>query len=287
MELYIFQALTGGLLFGIGAMVFKWIAHIKGDDNLFFAALYGSGAICFLVAGFDEIAKFGDITYYVSGLIIGLGVAGGNYCFARGLHHGPTGLSSAFAKANIVLVILISAFYYREPLDLAEIIGIFFFLLAMVVVNLKIGGSSKPVSKVWFILMIGSMILLAFRNGGLKIVDELGIVSALVMAFAYTLCALLFSARYIMLPKPARKSEKSSTHIFAVGALTGLVSFAGLYFYIAALAKGPASVVVTLFSLDLMFVLLMSYFLFGERLNFNQKIGFLFSAIGFVLLGIS
>lgn len=287
MELYIFQALTGGLLFGIGAMIFKWIAHVKGDDNLFFVALYASGAACFFADGFEEIGKFGDVNYYVSGLLIGLGAAGGNYCFARGLHHGPTGLSSAFAKANIVLVILISAFYYREPLEFTEIIGILFFLSAMLVVNLKIGGSSKPASKIWFLLMIGAMILLAFRNGGLKVVDELGIVSALVMALAYSICALFFAGRYIMSFNTNLHSEKSSTHILAVGALTGVVSFAGLYFYIAALEKGPASVVVTLFSLDLLFVLLMSYLLFGERLNFNQKIGFLFSAIGFVLLGIS
>jgi len=42
---------------------------------------------------------------------------------------------------------------------------------------------------------------------------------------------------------------------------------------------------VTIFSLDMFFLLLMSYLFFGERLNFKQKIGFILSALGFILIG--
>ncbi len=144
MELYIIEAMVGALLFGIGAMFFKWNAHNRGDDNYFFAVLYAVGAICFFIDGYDDLSNFSGISYYISGALIGLGAAGGNYFFSQGLRHGPAGLTSAFAKANIVIVILISSFYYGETLVLNEIVGILCILAAMVVVNVRFGSQSRP-----------------------------------------------------------------------------------------------------------------------------------------------
>ncbi|MBL4602037.1 MAG: DMT family transporter [Emcibacteraceae bacterium] len=285
MEPYIFQALMGALLFGIGAMFFKWIVQLNGDDNIFFATLYSSGAVCFFIGGFGGFTELTP-THYISGALIGLGAAGGNYFFSKGLRHGPAGLTSAFAKANIVIVILISSIYYQEPLMLTEIIGIICFLAAMLIVNLKIGGAQRSVSKIWFALMVGSMILIAFRNGGLKVVDELEISSMVVMTLAYIFCAIFFSGNIIKNINKDKSENQQTKKVMMIGASTGVISYWGLYFYITALETGPGSVVVTIFSLDMLFVLLVSYFIYGERLNFNQKIGFLLSAFGFLLLGI-
>jgi uncharacterized membrane protein len=286
LELYIFQALMGALMFGIGAVFFKWLAHIHGDDSIFFTALYGSGAVCFFIDGYDAVPQFGGAEYYISGLLIGLGAAGGNYFFSRGLRHGPAGLTSAFAKANIIIVILLSAVYYREPLILTEIIGILFFLLAMLVVNLKIGKAKKAVSSIWFFIMVASMVLLAFRNGGLKIVNEIGIDSMLVMALAYFICTIIFALGIIKNKKNQLSEKAPAKKVALMGLATGIASYVGLFFYITALESGPASVVVTIFSLDMLFLLVISYLFFGERLSLNQKVGFILSAIGFLLLGL-
>lgn len=287
MEPYIFQAMMGALLFGIGAMFFKWNAHARGDDNYFFAALYGAGAICFLIDGFDQLATFSANEYVISAAFIGLGAAGGNYFFSQGLRHGPAGLTSAFAKANIVIVILMSAFYYGEYLSFLEILGILTILLAMFIVNLKIGNSRRSTSKIWFILMLSCMTLLAFRNGGLKVVNEMELASMLVMALAYFFCTIFFCGAIFKNRTKLWTAKYSRVKITIVGAITGVTSYAGLYFYITALETGPASIVVTIFSLDMIFVLLMSYILFKERLNKNQTIGFMLSAVGFLLLSLN
>ena len=99
MEPYIFQALMGALLFGIGAMFFKWNVQINGDDNIFFAVLYGTGAICFFIGGFGDFTEL-TAAHYISGALIGLGAAGGNYFFSKGLRHGPAGLTSAFCQGK-------------------------------------------------------------------------------------------------------------------------------------------------------------------------------------------
>jgi len=285
MELYILQAMMGALMFGIGAMMFKWNAHYHGDDNYFFSALYSVGGICFIINGYDGYTPL-SLSYYISGALIGLGSAGGNYFFVQGLRHGPAGLTSAFAKSNIVIVILISALYYGEALAVNEIIGIAAILVAMIVVNLRLGSGGKSTSTVWFILMIASMILIAFRNGGLKIVNEISLTSSLVMALAYFLCTIFFSAGMLKNKNKPWVSNASKLKVLSMGGLTGVASFTGLSYYIKALETGPASVVVTIFSLDMIFVLIMSYILFKERLNRNQMIGFILSAAGFLLISL-
>ena len=83
-----------------------------------------------------------------------------------------------------------------------------------------------------------------------------------------------------------RANPGSKLKTAVIGILTGIVSYGGLYFYITAIKGGPGSVVITIFSLDMFFILLLSYLLFGERLNRNQIFGFLLSAIGLILIGL-
>lgn len=278
--------MLGAFMFGIGGTLFKLNAHKNGDDNHFFLGLYTVGAICFMIDGYNELGQFRGWAYLIMAAIVALGSAGGNYTFSQGMRLGPAGLTSAFAKANIVIVILLSSLYYSEAISLMEGFGIFFFFAAMVVVNIKVGGSSKSTSGKWFLILVACIVLLAFRNGGLKVVNEMALSGVLVMAIAYTYCAVYFAAAVI---KTARNSSVHSDikkKSILYGSSCGLVSFGGLYFYVNALKTGPGGVVVTIFSLDMFFILVMSYLFFGERLNRNQKIGFALSAIGLTLIGL-
>ena len=286
MEFYIIEAVLGALMFGLGGILFKWNAHNLADDNYFFVSLYSVGAICFFIDGFDSLSQFGGVEYYILAAIVGLGSAGGNFTFSQGMRHGPAGLTSAFAKANIIIVILLSSVYYGEAIHWMEGVGILFFFAAMMIVNLRMNGQEKTTNSTWFLIMIACIILLAFRNGGLKVVNEVGLSGVLVVAVAYAYCAVAF---VFLIFKNKRKSwpgKVSKLKTMALGGTTGLVSYGGLYFYITALKDGPGSVVVTIFSLDMFFILLLSFLFFGERLNRNQKAGFLLSDIGLILIGL-
>jgi len=285
-EFYVVEAILGAMMFGIGGVFFKWNAHHKGDEDWFFSGLYLVGSLCFFINAFSTLPTDDYLIYIIMAALIGLGSAGGNYAFSIGLKHGPAGLSSSFAKSNIIIVILLSSLYYGEKIGILESAGIFLILLAMLVVNMKMKGKQRSVSRIWFLLMLSCMFLLSFRNGGLKIAEELQISSSAVLALAYFYCAVYFFSRVFMKRNRSWPSEKSKSHIFLIGGITGTVSFTGLYFYAAALNKGPGSIVVTLFSLDMIFILILSYLIFGERLNRNQKLGFILSATGFLLIGL-
>ncbi|MCC3861692.1 EamA family transporter [Pseudemcibacter aquimaris] len=286
MELYIIQAVLGALMFGFGGVFFKWNAVNKADDNYFFVALYATGALCFFIDSIDIINQISGMSFFIMAAIVGLGSAGGNFTFAQGMRFGPAGLTSAFAKANIVIVILLSALYYGENITIREGIGILFFFAAMMTVNLKFGGNEKAANSKWFLIMTVCIILLAFRNGGLKVVNEMDLPGELVVAMAYTYCAFLFIGLIFKNRNRTLALGTSNGKTMAIGTATGLVSYGGLLFYISALKGGPASIVVTIFSLDMFFILLLSFLFFGERLNNNQKVGFLLSAIGLVLIGL-
>jgi len=286
LEPYILDAVLGALMFGIGGILFKWNAHNLADDNYFFVSLYSVGAACFFIDGFDTLNQLNDAKYFIMAAIVGLGSAGGNFAFSKGLRHGPAGLTSAFAKANIIIVILLSSIYYGEAITWKEGLGILFFFLAMVVVNLKLSKPNKATNRTWFLIMGACIILLAFRNGGLKVVNELGLSGVLVVAVAYTYCAIL--SIILILKDRTKPSQVKVTKLktATIGIVTGIVSYGGLYFYIAAIKGGPGSVVITIFSLDMFFILFLSYLFFGERLNRNQIFGFLLSAIGLILIGL-
>jgi drug/metabolite transporter (DMT)-like permease len=285
-ELYIIQAMIGALMFGFGGILFKWNAHNHGDEAYFFISLYGVGAVCFFLGSLDVLSEFSSAEYLFMALIVALGSAGGNFAFSQGMRYGPAGLTSAFAKANIVIVILISSFYYGESITWMEGVGILFFFAAMLVVNIKLGGHEKSTSGAWFLIMVACIILLAFRNGGLKIANEAGLSGVLIVAVSYAICAIVSCLVLLKNKKKVWTAKVPKWKILTAGALTGTVSYGGLYFYITALKSGPGSVVVTIFSLDMFFILLMSYAFFGERLNRNQKVGFLLSAIGLTLIGL-
>lgn len=236
--------------------------------------------------GFDRLSQFNGTDYFILAAIVGLGSAGGNFAFSQGMRHGPAGLTSAFAKANIVIVIILSSVYYGEAISWKEGLGILFFFAAMMIVNLRMGGHEKATNSTWFLIMIACIILLAFRNGGLKVVNETGLSGVLVVAVAYAYCALAFVFLILINRQKPWPAKVSKLKTMIIGGATGLVSYGGLYFYIAALKGGPGSVVVTIFSLDMFFILLLSFLFFGERLNLNQKIGFLLSAIGLILIGL-
>lgn len=286
MELYIIQAVLGAFMFGIGGMLFKWNAHCHGDDNYFFIALYGVGATCFFIASFDIISQFSGGQYFIMAAVVALGSAGGNFAFSKGMRYGPAGLTAAFAKANIVIVILISYLYYGESISWKEVLGIAFFFAAMLTVTLKFGNHDKATSSKWFLIMLSCIILLAFRNGGLKVVNEMGLSGELVVGVAYAYCAALFIALTIKNKHKSNTAKATKFKSMAIGGSLGLVSYGGLYFYITALKTGPGSVVVTIFSLDMFFILFLSFVIFGERLTRNQLAGFLLSAIGLMLIGL-
>ena len=286
MEPYILDAFLGAVMFGLGGVLFKWNAHNLGDDNYFFGGLYSVGATCFFIDGFDTLSELNDAKYFIMAAIVGLGAAGGNFALSQGMRYGPAGLTSAFAKANIIIVILLSSVYYGETITWIEGLGILFFFLAMIVVNLKVNKLNKPTNRTWVLIMMACIILLAFRNGGIKVVNELGLSGVLVAAVAYTYCAMV--SIMLILKNRTKPSQSKVTKLktAVIGILTGIVSYGGLYFYITAIKGGPGSVVITIFSLDMFFILLLSYLLFGERLNRNQIFGFLLSAIGLILIGL-
>lgn len=286
MEIYIFQALLGALFFAASGMLFKWNAHSQGDDVYFLFGLYLVGSICFFINGYDGLSEINQTAFIICALLIGLGSAGGNFLFSKALRLGPASLTTALAKSNILIVIFLSAFYYKERILVSEMLGVFCFLSAMLIINFKRRANRKPADSKWFIILLFCIILLSFRNGGLKVVDEIQLNSALVGWLAYLLCALFFAGLMVVKKKDTMIGRSSNSVALLKGSVTGILSYAGLMAYISALKTGPASIVVTIFSLDMIFVLLMSYFLFGERLTRNQKIGFILSAVGFLLLSV-
>lgn len=295
MDLYIYQALGAALIFALSAMCFKWSAHGDGEENHFLLGMYLTGSSLFFISSFygGSGSEAGVALDHFSlsaispmmimgGLAIGFGSAVGNYLFVKSLKLGPASLTSALAKANMLPIIAMSYFFYGEEIGLAKIIGIVFVAGALISVSMSKKADRHSTHRAWILFVLASIIFFAVRNGGLKVTNEMGFSGEIILWIAYAACAVAF----LFLTVLNHKKVKFDRRALMIGMTGGCFSFSGLYLYMTALKNGPASVVVTIFSLDMVFILIMVHYLFHERLNRIQKIGFAMSLIGFIFIGL-
>jgi len=71
------------------------------------------------------------------GIVIGFLMAGGSFCYILSLSRLPVGTAAAIASSYIVLVVLLSWIFLREPLTVLKVVGIGFTLIGVVILSLQ------------------------------------------------------------------------------------------------------------------------------------------------------
>ncbi|WP_420891010.1 EamA family transporter, partial [Megasphaera massiliensis] len=226
-----------------------------GNANVLLLGLYVSGTAGFGVHAAVEgtISLLADYRIWIAGCIIGAGSAIGNAIFMKALEYGPASLTSPLTNLNIVLVVALGTFVYGERIHWSEAIGIALLLLAVAMISYKKNNSSSTtLEKRWFILVGVAVILFAFRNGGLKITEELGLPSAPVLFIGYALSLLWFIRPLLQ----ARADRQAAATGLKLGLLAGVFSYGGLHLYTVALTTGPANLAAPIFATNSLVVAL-------------------------------
>jgi drug/metabolite transporter (DMT)-like permease len=184
---------------------------------------------------------------------------------------------------NIVLVIMLATWWYGETVSSIQWLGILALLMAIAFISIRPGESWSISEKTWFLLIALSILLFTFRNGGLKVTNELHMSSSVVLFIAYLLSAIWFAFSV------ARKSPDSTPPSTAKsgliwGLLAGICSYGGLQLYAIALESGPANIVAPLFATNSLVIAIGAIVFFRERLTILQLIAGLFLLLGLILV---
>jgi len=288
-------ALAAGsaLVFGLAGLLMKVSQMREGALSPMLLGLYASGTCGFwLQAALSENWAPLDYRIWIAGAIIGLGSAWGNLLFMKALECGPASLTSPLTNSNIVLVVAMGALFYKEPVHPAAITGVAALLAAVVLLSVKPGGSSKEANRRWFALVTAATLLFAFRNGGLKVTEEIGLDNASVLWSGYLLSFLWFGVlslrdRLKADGSPGRVSSPASVRTgLAWGLAAGVCSYGGLQLYSAALREGPSHLVAPIFATNSLVVALGSFLIYGEKLGPAQRLAFVLLLLGLALVRI-
>lgn len=132
----------------------------------------------------------------------------------------------------------------------------------------------------WFILAILS--LLAYGLWGFFPKLTVGLISSKEFIIYEAIGVVLISLVILLFTGKPNFNVRGVT--FAM--LTGILGIIGTLFFVAALAKGRTSVVVTMTALYPLVVIFLTYVLLKEPITLKQGLGILFALIAMVLFSI-
>lgn len=279
--MWLIIAISSAILFGLAGWWMKVSQMRGGSTRVLLFGLYASGTIGFGVHSALEgtLSMLADPNVWIAGVIIGAGSAWGNALFMKALHYGPASLTSPLTNMNIILVIALATWWYKEPLSASEAVGITLLLLAVIFIAHKRKEPLTITEKRWFVLVGLAIILFALRNGGLKVTDELGLPSAPILFIAYALSLIWF-----LLPAKNAENRSSKRTGLWFGLIAGLFSYGGLQLYAVALSTGQANLAAPIFATNSLVVAIGAIALYKEKLSFMQWTAFACTLLGLIII---
>lgn len=279
--MWLIIAISSAILFGLAGWWMKVSQMRGGSTRVLLFGLYASGTLGFGVHSALEgtLTMLADQNVWIAGVIIGAGSAWGNALFMKALHYGPASLTSPLTNMNIILVVALATWWYKEPLSASEAVGITSLLLAVIFIAHKRKEPLTITEKRWFVLVGLAIILFALRNGGLKVTDELGLPSAPILFIAYALSLFWF-----LLPVKYAENRSSKLTGLWFGLIAGLFSYGGLQLYAVALSTGQANLAAPIFATNSLVVALGAIAVYKEKLTFMQWTAFACTLLGLIII---
>ena len=315
-------AVLSALLFGLAGLFMKVSQMRGGSHNHLLFGLYLTGSAAFLAnSAWERTLNLIDGRLWLAGLIVGMGTAWGNYAFMKALDHGPASLTSPLTNLNIVIIVIFSVTVYGETVGWTQLAGIASLLAAVVLVTVRLNEPFTITEKRWFFYIAAAVALFTFRNGGLKVTEELELPDTPILLIAYMLSLAWFGlalarkepernretgpAAARQTPagattdgQPAAASTAASTAVSASadssavspartglfwGLVAGVFSYAGLKLYALSIGLGPANIVAPIFATNSLVVAVGSIALYREKLGARQIAAFCLLFAGLIL----
>jgi drug/metabolite transporter (DMT)-like permease len=278
-------AALSSLTFGLGGFFMKVSAARRGSVAHLLLGLYLTGTLGFLIWMWKEGTFRADVPTLVGGLLLGLGSTLGNVLFMKALDHGPASLTTPLVNTNILLIILFSVIVYGERLSWFETAGVTLLVLAILLIPIDRNEKLAIRNPRWYALVLTATLLFSFRNGGLKVTQEMHIPGTPVLFYGYVLGLIWFVVEILRQPQSgdAESRRAARTGLFW-GLLCGIFSFLGMQLYSIALIDGPASIVAPMFATNSLIVAILSILIYRERLSLLQTCSLVFLFTGLILI---
>lgn len=281
--MWFITSILSAALFGMSGFVMKLSNYKRRSLPHLLFGLYLSGTVCFALWVSVAIGWELGIPLVIAGLVVGFGTSIGNILFMKALDVGPASLTSPMVNLNIVVVVVMSIWFFGENLSWTETLAIILLIGSIMLLPIDPHESLAIRNGRWYSLVLLAIVAFALRNAGLKITEELNMQNGLVLFLAYFFSVLWFGLQIRNKGIMVSAATKYGT---VLGLVAGVFSFAGLQLYAHSLKIGPASIVSPIFATNSLVVAILSILFLKERLSLLQGIALTFLFVGLVILRI-
>jgi drug/metabolite transporter (DMT)-like permease len=180
-------------------------------------------------------------------------------------------------------VVIFSVIFFRDRLSGYQIVGI---LIAIAVITLLAKESNGQSSTRRNIRKGFSLVAVCMACGAIaSISSKFAAMHTSKMAFialSYFIGALFTFPFRNRLETERTKALRSDAVI--IGVIMGLLNFAGFYAFLAALAIGPLSIIVSIMGLHFIIPIILSTIIYSEKLTPLRILGILLTAVSVIFL---
>ena len=195
----------------------------------------------------------------------------------------PVVAAYTIIRLNVAVVVVFSILVFGDRLSLNQAIGIVLAIAVILLLTRRSAGNEalrphapKGYALAFFSLLAGAVASVSSKYAAMY-VDRLAF-----MAASYTLSALLSLAiRNRLASDFDRASGKTA---LSIGAVMGLINFAGYYAFLMALSLGPMSLVVPITGLHFIIAVLLAALIYHEKLTVTGILAVFLAALTLFLL---
>lgn len=284
--MWLFFAFASALFAGVTSVLAK--CGIKNTDSTVATAirtgvvLLMSILMVFLVGSYRGILDISARSFLFL-ILSGLATGASWLCYFRALSVGDINKVVPVDKSSTILAVLFAFLVLGEPIGWVSGIGLCLIALGtFLMIEKKTSGTKKESKKTWLFYALLSAVFAALTSVLAKIGIS-GVESNLGTAIR-TAVVLLISWLTVFLTGKSKKLCGISGKELLFICLSGLATGASWLCYYRALHDGPASVVVPIDKLSILFTVAFSSFVFREKLSRKAASGLFLLVTGTLLL---
>lgn len=287
MQMWIFLAAGSAFFAGITAILAK-LGIKKTPSNLATAirtivVLIFAWIIVWISGGFDDIytVQWPELlTIIASGLCTGASWL----CYFYALQKGSVSQVVPIDKTSVLMVIVLSFILFQEPVTAYTAAGMLLIGAGtwLMLDKKDLNTSEKKKSGSWMLMAFGSAFFAALSSSFGKMgVSEIN--SNLATAIR-TIVVLVFSWVMVFVSRQEKDLHGMDSREILFLILSGLTTGASWLSFYAALQSGPASAVVPIDKLSIVFTMIFSVFVLHEKISIRAWTGLAVQVAGTLLM---
>lgn len=234
------------------------------------------------VVGSQAQIKSIDIITWIFLILSGLATGASWLCYFKALQIGNINKVVPIDKSSVILTIIMAFIFLGEKINVFGLAGVILIGVGTFLMIEKKDIKVKQTKSRWIIYAVGS----AFFASLTSILGKVGIsgVESNLGTAIRTGVVLIMAWVMVLITRKAPAVKDVSKKELVFICLSGLATGGSWLCYFRALQDGPASIVVPIDKLSIVFTVLFSYFIFGEKLSKKSALGLVLIVVGTLIM---